>query len=115
MKRYGFKLPALDGYGARFIEHRSLGLVAAITLGALFAEPWLILLGMAFFVMGCLAEIWGEKLLILSAIIPVSCIIWFTSALIAFSKLYPASAIFGIITGLLILDALRMQNAEHGG
>ncbi|SMF47357.1 hypothetical protein SAMN02745866_03050 [Alteromonadaceae bacterium Bs31] len=106
MKHYGFKLPPLDGYGAKYIEHRSLGLIAALVLGALFAEPWLILLGLVFYISGSLAEIWGEDIIILSAIIPISCLLWFTSAAIAFERIYPGSIIFAVIATALIVDAL---------
>ncbi len=108
MKRYGFKMPAMDGYGARYIEHRSLGLLASLILAALFSEPWLVILGLLFYISGSLAEIWGEQLILLSAIIPISCLLWFTSAAIAFERIFPASIIFAVICSALIMDALSV-------
>lgn len=107
MKRYGFKFPTFDSYGSRYIEHRSLALLAALVLGPLFGENWLIALGLVFFVLGALAEEWGEQPLIIAAIVPISSFIWFVLTLIGFSEFFPASLLYSLVSGFLIIDALR--------
>jgi len=111
MKRYGFKFPQLDGHGATYLEHRALGLIAALVLGLLFSEPWLYLLGFVFFALGYLAETCGEKPILISAIVPISCLLWFISAIVSFEQVFPASIIYAVICTALVVDSLS-ENSE---
>ncbi|WP_185233976.1 hypothetical protein [Teredinibacter franksiae] len=107
MKRYGVELLSVDGYGAKFIEQRALGFVASLVLAALFGEPWLALLGGVFVVFGWLAELWPENGLLLSAVIPLTALLWCLMAAVAFELFLPGSLLFGVIALALVGDGFR--------
>jgi len=107
MKRYGVELLRVDGIGANFIEHRALSFISSLVLSALFSEPWIIFLGLAFVVLGWFAERWPENAILLSGVIPLAALLWFLMALVAFGKVLPGSLVFGVISIALVLDGLR--------
>lgn len=110
MKRYGIQLISPDGHAARFIEMRGLGFIAGTVLGALFGEFWLIVLGLALVVFGWLAEWLGETALLIAAVIPISLLLWVLSSFVGMCEFFPGSAVFCVVSYLLIQDGMKAFN-----
>lgn len=107
MKDYGFEHAGLPGDRSHYLEHRTFGLMAGLALGGLFSEPWVMALGLAFYVCGWLADIWGKHMLLIGIVIPITAIVWFGIALIEQNIILPASILFSIICFMIILNGHR--------